>query len=367
MLLVKKKIAMQLYLPATCSGPTKSYLSLLSNKELEPFFDLCPVFYTNEEKSNGISESQFYEKSFKDINPDLIVFAGAGPDSLRAIKAAKKSVNCIRLVGIHGLYSETCFYPFIKKEVSRLIIEPEILRSCDFFYTVYKNASNKLFNRFRSKSLGYLYNTVPDWNLDNKKEIKLNFREEHSIAADQCLITYCGRISEEKGMVYLAKAIRQYLSTSAARVVFQIIGDGPYLAMMKSILAEETLSGSVRFLGSLTEPRDAIFASDIFIFPSLHENLPVSILEASAAGLFIITTPVGGIPEEVLEGINAIYITPGSVESIVKTVEYVVGDQIYKRLDDQSWKAFGEKFSKKAVGLKALEIFNSCFARKNSD
>ena len=93
------------------------------------------------------------------------------------------------------------------------------------------------------------------------------------------------------------------------------------------------LSGNVRFLGWVgPEQRDQILKeADIFILPSYNEGLPMAILEAMAWGLPIITTPVGGIPEVLIQGQNGLLVEPGNVNQLSKSIQYLMQDMALRQ------------------------------------
>jgi glycosyltransferase involved in cell wall biosynthesis len=63
---------------------------------------------------------------------------------------------------------------------------------------------------------------------------------------------------------------------------------------------------------------------DIFLLPSYNEGLPYSMIEAMAAGMAIIASDVGGIPEAVKDGVNGIIVRPGSVSDIVNSLNFLI-------------------------------------------
>src|SRR5437667_12536943 len=89
-------------------------------------------------------------------------------------------------------------------------------------------------------------------------------------------------------------------------------------------LCEET--GVLRlldYLGPVPMNRRAVFfkQADFFVLPTYAEGMPVSVIEAMAAGLPVITTPVGGTPELITEGVEGWMVEPGDVGALAEKIE----------------------------------------------
>jgi glycosyltransferase involved in cell wall biosynthesis len=70
-----------------------------------------------------------------------------------------------------------------------------------------------------------------------------------------------------------------------------------------------------------------VLEADIFALPSYNEGLPIALLEAMAAGMAIITTPVGGIPEVITDGDNGFLVAPGNISDLAEKLTILVNNQ----------------------------------------
>jgi glycosyltransferase involved in cell wall biosynthesis len=100
-----------------------------------------------------------------------------------------------------------------------------------------------------------------------------------------------------------------------------IIGDGPD----RAALAELASAADVELLGERDDVRHQLAASDVFVLPSRSEGMPMSILEAMAAGLPVVATRVGGVPELVAEG-TGLLVPPGDVDALHAALDLVLRD-----------------------------------------
>jgi glycosyltransferase involved in cell wall biosynthesis len=96
----------------------------------------------------------------------------------------------------------------------------------------------------------------------------------------------------------------------------RIVGAGPLLDDTRAHAARLGLAGNVTLEGESRDVATSLRASDIFVLSSTSEGLPLAILEAMAAGLPIVSTRVGGVPEVAPEGEVAWYCEPGSARDL---------------------------------------------------
>jgi glycosyltransferase involved in cell wall biosynthesis len=80
-------------------------------------------------------------------------------------------------------------------------------------------------------------------------------------------------------------------------------------------------------LGKRNDVNEILKASDVFILPTLHENLGNVFLEASSAGIPSIGTNVGGVPEVIEDGITGILVPPYDSDALVDAINKLYGDK----------------------------------------
>jgi len=98
--------------------------------------------------------------------------------------------------------------------------------------------------------------------------------------------------------------------------------------------------------------------ADIYILPSYNEGLPMSILEAMTYCLPIISTPVGGIPEAVHDGVNGYLINPGDCKALAEKIELLATDKpLREQMGLASYKLVQEKFDINVIIKQLKEIY----------
>jgi len=129
-----------------------------------------------------------------------------------------------------------------------------------------------------------------------------------------------GNLVDVKGHRYLLEAMR--LLRAGRTVTLDVIGDGELRRDLVSLTDSLGLNGDVRFLGQRPKAEVAarLRAADIFVLPSLGENMPCALLEALVCGLPSVASRVGGVPEVLGEGCG-VTVEPGSAEALAGGIE----------------------------------------------
>jgi glycosyltransferase involved in cell wall biosynthesis len=134
-----------------------------------------------------------------------------------------------------------------------------------------------------------------------------------------------GTITEyipNKGIPYLLRAFAS--APSSARLV--IIGDGPERQDMEALAYDLGIKNRVSFTGFIPDAASLLPAFDIFVFPSLKEGLPYVILEAIRAGVPVIATNVGGIPDLIEHETNGLLIPRKNAAALSRAMTLLTGD-----------------------------------------
>ncbi len=154
------------------------------------------------------------------------------------------------------------------------------------------------------------------------------------------IVLYTGRLSEEKRVDVLIKAIPYVLRNIKAH--FVIVGDGPLKGALESLAKRYKVEKFVTFTGFLDhESYPDIYAiADLFVMPSLCELQSISTLEALASGLPVVAAEKYALPELVHPGKNGFLFEPGNSKGLA--------DRIVRILSDSR--------IRKSMGRKSLEI-----------
>lgn len=151
-------------------------------------------------------------------------------------------------------------------------------------------------------------------------------------------VLFLGAIGDRKGIFDLLDVIREHKSTFSGRLELRIGGNGD-IDRLTTYIARHNLGDLVHFEGWVSGDDKArlLSESDVYILPSYNEGLPLAILEAMSYQLPIISTPVGGTAEAVIEGVNGFLVPPGDKPALYdRLMRFVTDPELARRLGDES-------------------------------
>jgi glycosyltransferase involved in cell wall biosynthesis len=183
------------------------------------------------------------------------------------------------------------------------------------------------WRQFVVESLGRAWaaaRIIPNWTATPEL---LALGERREIVADRPpRLLYLGWLEKEKGVGELLEACR--LLAPAYEFRLSVVGEGHYSSTARETVRSNGLSDRVAFAGWLDEPavREALASHDILVLPSWSEGLPNVMIEAMSAGLAVVTTRVGSIPDYVTHGEHALLVEPRDSRALAGAVARLIAD-----------------------------------------
>lgn len=151
-------------------------------------------------------------------------------------------------------------------------------------------------------------------------------REELGLEGDGPVIGTVANYRPEKGHEHLlAAAVTVRERVPGAR--FVLVGAGPLESRVRARASELGLNGTVVFASPRHDAATVAAAFDVFALASLHEGLPIALLEAMALGSPVVATSVGGIPEAVRDAEDALVVPPGDPAALAAGILELVEDR----------------------------------------
>ena len=207
-----------------------------------------------------------------------------------------------------------------------------------------------------------------DLGLDKKKIYVLStmvesekYRTEHKDFKTPYQILFSSRLVKEKGPYELLDAAKLLLNKNS-EVRFIFMGDGKEFNSLRSYSKTLGIEKNVMFTGFLSgEKKYRVFKqSHIFVLPSYTEGLPIVLLEAMAAGLVLLSTPVGGIKDILKPDKNGSIIgsmPPDPNEIFEKLSQLIENPDYLKTASKNNIREVTDKYDSKVVTNKICKIY----------
>lgn len=180
----------------------------------------------------------------------------------------------------------------------------------------------------------------------------------NKLQAEKPWVGSIGRLVKEKNYETFIQAAARMKKQKDGSPVFVLIGEGPELEKLK--VKSENLKVSDKFFFISPSGDDARYlkAFDVFVMSSIKEGLPYILLEAMAAGLPIVVTEAGGIPEMIKNHENGLMVAQKNPEQLAAAIQGILENKsVAKELAEQARKAVEEKFSLEKMITETAEIY----------
>jgi colanic acid/amylovoran biosynthesis glycosyltransferase len=174
-----------------------------------------------------------------------------------------------------------------------------------------------------------------------------------------------GRLVEKKGLEYAVRAVALARRT-CPNLRYEIIGDGPLRPALGELVDKLNLAPIVSLLGAADCDfvRRKMAATDLFMLPSVtandgdQEGIPVSLMEAQACGLPVLSTRHSGIPELVADGESGFLVAERDVEALASRLTYLIEHpESWPRMGRAGRTIVESRFNIEALNRDLLQIY----------
>jgi glycosyltransferase involved in cell wall biosynthesis len=145
----------------------------------------------------------------------------------------------------------------------------------------------------------------------------------------QNLVLFLGTLEAEKGIVDLLQAVAS-LRPAIPDVRLVCAGEGDRAGAVARHAERLGIGDAVKFIGRVgpSGKRTLLESAAAFVLPSSAEGLPVSLLEAMAAGVPVIASPTGGVPEAVVDGVSGFLVAPGDSVALSRLLRKLLLERV---------------------------------------
>lgn len=154
-------------------------------------------------------------------------------------------------------------------------------------------------------------------------------RSELGAGPDSLLIGTVAALTAEKDLFTFLETIKRIASASEKPVTAVIAGEGPLLVELEKYASSLGISESVKLLGFRDDVPQLLASLDLFITTTLREGLGTSVLDAMAAGVPVVATSTGGIPEMVIDGQTGLLAPVGDAAALANQAARILVDRAF--------------------------------------
>jgi glycosyltransferase involved in cell wall biosynthesis len=155
------------------------------------------------------------------------------------------------------------------------------------------------------------------------QEVRSDWRLRNGYAERDFVIASVGRLDPQKNFPILLAAFAE-LGHRHDELKLMIAGEGQCRKDLEKKIDELHIGDRVRLAGERSDIPEMLLACDLYVTTSLWEGNPLSVMEAMAAGLSVVASAVGGIPDLIDDGISGILLTPNDQKQLVHSVEKMI-------------------------------------------
>lgn len=188
-------------------------------------------------------------------------------------------------------------------------------------------------------------------------------REEFGYGSGEFVYGFLSRLSHPKEPHTIVRALaRVALRHPEARLL--VVGEGALRAVTERTIEECGLGDRVRLAGLRRDVPALLSAFDAFVLVSRYEGLPMVLPQALAAGLPIVSSAVGGVPDAIEDGVTGFLVPPGDFEALVDRMTRLADDPAAARRMGESGQALLEQFSARAVARQLEALYEELLSAK---
>lgn len=244
-----------------------------------------------------VSYQKELDRFFLLHNEYAIIHSHLNALSKFVLKKAMKFNVPIRIAHSHIALTTFRYQSFFRKDISfkenfKILFKTYIKKSVSKYATHYFacgiDAGNWLFGKENIHKVSIINNAIDASKFEYNAEVSKKNKRELSVE-NKLVIGHIGRFNTQKNHLFLIDIFKEIQKIQVNSVLL-LIGEGDLMSAVKEKIKSYNLENAVHLLGVKSDVSYYLQAMDIFLFPSLYEGLPVTLIEAQAAGLKVITS-----------------------------------------------------------------------------
>ena len=180
------------------------------------------------------------------------------------------------------------------------------------------------------------------------------------------VISAVGALEQRKGHRYLIEAIGAI--AASGRFKCFIAGQGSIHKVLQGEIAVIRGLERIKLLGRIDDPRELLWASDVFAMPSLKEGLGVAALEAMASALPVVASEVGGLREVLEDGRSGIVVPPANAGAIAAAIRRLAESaELRSQMSAAARARAVENYSMETMAARTLALYRECVRKTRGE
>jgi glycosyltransferase involved in cell wall biosynthesis len=308
-------------------------------------------------------------KLVKTKNFDIIQFPelnGEGYYFFKARKKAEYKETLGKMTAIVRLHSSTKPYKKLNKmltdkEAEIMKMEKYTIQQCDLVISPCRATADAVKKAMNIKNFPLIY-------INNAIDIDLFKPRTNPKESKQILIGYVGKLRKAKGTDTLLEAFSN-LARKYDHITLHLIGKQDYIKEYKANYGEFLIKDFPKIIKDKITFTDLIPRKelvkyyqefDLFVFPTRHDNLPNSVVEAMACGIPVISTKIGGIPELIGDNSPNILVNSENVQELEEAMEkMIITDTLRQEAGLYNRRRIVENCSREKIITSYINLYNS--------
>lgn len=274
--------------------------------------EVSPIYVNQLRRGLGLRDlgaSLQINRLLKTIKPQLVATHTAKAGALgRTIAFLRAAVSHERIRLVHTFHGHV-FHSYFNSPATRALIAVEryLARRTDMIITVSPTIRRQLIEEYRIASAEKV-RTVPlgfefGW-LHDLPHCRGWLRARLGVGESTVIFGAVGRLAKIKNTGLVLKAFARMLRLEATDARLVVIGDGELLGSLQMLARELAIENRVLFCGWLLDRAKIYSDLDVTCLSSFNEGTPVCLIESLAAGIPVVATRVGGVPDVISDGVD---------------------------------------------------------------
>ena len=219
---------------------------------------------------------------------------------------------------------------------------------------------------FDQKKLIKMYNGIDLGIFSQSYLHPKNKYELFGLQEDGIILTTVAVLREQKGIQYMIQALPALL-VKKSNIYYAIVGDGDYREPLEKMASLLGIRNHVLFMQYRNNIPELLSSTDRFVFLSLGDALPTGLLEAMAAGVPIVASEVGGIPEIIENDVNGLLVPPANPSRLADACLQLLDDKQHAdRLTKAAHAAIADHFDVRQQAMNLFMLYREILDKKGN-